>query len=107
LIWVTFNESDQRIHIHIEYFSCNRFALNEIFFQKFLRVLHFDDNDDEDEIHINSKKRFVLLRKEDCKWTTNEAENLINKSKQSHEWDTRTVCLEYWWDDLYKAISIK
>jgi HSP20 family molecular chaperone IbpA len=65
LIWITFNETDQRIRIHIEYSSCNRFALSEIFSQKFLRVFHFDDNDDEDEIHIDSKKRLVLIRKED------------------------------------------
>jgi hypothetical protein len=64
LIWITLNEIDQRIRINIEYSSCNRFALCEIFFQKFLRVFHFDDDDDEDEIHIDSKKKFVLIRKE-------------------------------------------
>jgi hypothetical protein len=48
-----------------------------------------------------------LLRKEDCKWAANEAGNLINESKRDHKWDTRAVCLEYCWDDLYEAISIK
>jgi hypothetical protein len=65
LIWITLNEIDQRIRIDLEYSNCNRFALCEIFFQKFLRVFHFDNDDDEDEIHINSKKKLVLIRKED------------------------------------------
>ncbi len=65
LIWITFNEIDQRTHFYIEYSSCNRFALCEIFFQKFLRVFHFDDDDDENEIHTDSKKKLVLIWKED------------------------------------------
>jgi hypothetical protein len=45
-------------------FRCNSFAFCEIFFQKFLRIFHFDDDDDEDEIYIDSKKKLVLTRKE-------------------------------------------
>ncbi len=58
LIWITLNETDQRTRFYIEYFNCNRFAFCEIFFQKFLRIFHFDDDDDENEIYIDSKKKF-------------------------------------------------
>jgi hypothetical protein len=38
--------------------------LCEIFSQKFLRVFHSDGDDDGgDEIHTDSKKRLVLIRK--------------------------------------------
>jgi hypothetical protein len=57
----------------MKYFSCNNFAFCEIFSQKFLRVFHFDDDDDRDEIHIDAKKEFLLIRKETCKRITNEA----------------------------------
>jgi hypothetical protein len=62
---ITLNESAQRSRIYVEYFRCNSFAFCEIFSQKFLRIFHVDDDDDEDEIHTDSKKRLVLIRKGD------------------------------------------
>ncbi len=44
-------------------FRCNSFAFCEIFFQKFLRIFHFDDDDDEDDIYIDSKKKLFLTLK--------------------------------------------
>ncbi len=77
LIWITLNETDQETRFYIEYSSCNRFALCEIFFQKFLRVFHFDGDDDEDEMHINSKKKLVLIRKENWSsvWKSDNCDN--------------------------------
>jgi hypothetical protein len=73
-IWITFNESTQRFRIYVEYFSCNDLTLCEIFSQEFLRILHVDDNDDEDEIHIYSKKSLFWFEKK----IDNQLENQIN-----------------------------
>ncbi len=64
-IWITSNERTQRSLIYVEYFSCNSFAFYEIFFQKFLRFFHCDDDENDDIHDFNSKKRFVLIRKKD------------------------------------------
>jgi hypothetical protein len=53
------NKNKQRFYIYVEYFSCNSSAFFEIFSHKILRFFQFNDDDDEDEIHFNLKKRFV------------------------------------------------
>jgi hypothetical protein len=52
-IQVALNESSQRFYIYIEYSNCNNFAFCEIFFQKFLRLLYFESDDEHSDLKKN------------------------------------------------------